>query len=112
MADINQKDIPKVSANDLAKKTSLLDVLHLLTMFWSNVSKSAVQNCFRRGSFLNESMENEEVFDIQLQPDDMTETEFLVQVAIDDTIEVADKLTEEDFWKMITSESLIEEPCG
>jgi hypothetical protein len=48
----HMEDTEKLSANDLAKKTNLLEALHLLTMSWTRVSESTIQNCFTKGGFV------------------------------------------------------------
>ena len=42
------EDVKKVSANNLAKKTNLLEALHLLALSWKHVSEETIQNCLRK----------------------------------------------------------------
>lgn len=40
-----------VTANELAKKTSLLDAMHLLIAAWQSVTDITIKNCFIKGGF-------------------------------------------------------------
>ena len=57
----SMEDTQEMNANDLAKKTSILDALHLLTMSWDSVSLNTIKNCFQNGGFSKESQELEEL---------------------------------------------------
>lgn len=107
MEDTNKQQMLKVSANDLAKKTSLLDALHLLAMSWNHVSENTIQNCFKHGGFSTEPVE-EEILNIQqLKPSDMTENEFEEWITIDQNVEVAAQLTDHDICEMVTTSESI-----
>jgi hypothetical protein len=44
-------------ASAVANKISLLDALHLVAMFWKRVSEKTIENCFRKGGFLKQTLE-------------------------------------------------------
>jgi len=44
-------DQHQLSADELAKKTNLLDALHLITMAWDQVTNTIIRNCFKHGDF-------------------------------------------------------------
>ena len=38
-------------ANVIAKKTTLLEAVHLVHNAWASVSSQTIQNCFKKGNF-------------------------------------------------------------
>lgn len=88
-----------MTANDLAKKTNLLDALHLIAMSWQQVSSSTIKNCFKHGGFSKEDIEDENLE--LVQPTDMSTAEFEKWIAIDENIGVAENLTEDDICQIV-----------
>ena len=105
----NMEDSQNLTANELAKKTNVLEALHLLAMSWKHVSDKTIQNCFSHGGFSNGERETEEII---YRPPDLTETAFNEWMAIDEDIQVAGKMTDSDICLAVTildSESSDEE---
>ena len=96
------EDVKKVSANNLAKKTNLLEALHLLALSWKHVSEETIQNCFKKGGFgcTTTSTTIEDTF--VKEPSDMTQTDFEEWIAVDNNLQVAAKLTEVDICEAVT----------
>ena len=69
------EDVKKVSANNLAKKTDLLEALHLLALSWKHVSEETIQSCFKKGGFscTTSSTTIEDI--VAKKPSDMTQTD-------------------------------------
>ena len=99
----NMEDTQDMSANDLAKKTNLLDALHLLAMSWDCISSNTIQNCFHHGGFSTESPEVTETEEIR--PAGMTDSEFQEWMAIDNNITTTASQTEDDICEAVTSTS-------
>ncbi|XP_067134723.1 tigger transposable element-derived protein 4-like [Centruroides vittatus] len=83
-------------ANDIARRISLLDTLHLLTMCWKQVSKRSIENCFKKGGFIKtetktSANETESIGDEipDNPPEGMSKKEFENWLAIDDEIRTA-----------------------
>lgn len=94
-----------ITANQLAKKTTLLDALHLLAMSWNQVSENTIKNCFKRGGFIKEGVIVEECLEENMQPPDMMKDEYDDWMAIDEHVAVSAKLTEEDVCEAVASTS-------
>ena len=62
----------EITANDIAKQTSLLDAIHLIRRAWKNL-KSQCRNCFKKGGFING---NEEPVESPPVPADLTEEQY------------------------------------
>lgn len=99
----SMEDTLNMSANDLAKKTNLLDALHLITMSWSQVSKITIKNCFKHGGFSKDDIEPEHR---NIQPPDMTTSEFEEWMAIDNELNVAQNVTEEEICESLMCKSV------
>ena len=91
----------KINANDLAKKTSILDALHLLAMSWKRVSDKTVRNCFSHGGFSKPAHDDAAEEAVE-RPEDLSEKLFDEWMAIDENIQVAAKLTESDICQTVT----------
>lgn len=87
-------------ANEIAKKTSLLDALHLLVRAWNSVSTSTIENCFRKGGFsvTESSVEEEDDFPIF---DDIPKAVFEEWMAIDDRLQTSYIPSEEELCSRI-----------
>jgi hypothetical protein len=92
-------DTHKMTANNLARKTDILQALHLLAMSWKNVSDKTIRNCFSHGGFSSKETELEESI---AKPSDLTQEVFDEWMSIDDNIEVAAKLTESDICQIVS----------
>jgi hypothetical protein len=87
-------------ASVVAKKNSLLDALHLVSMSWKRVSEKAIENCFRKGGFSKTNGETPaskesnligEIFD--QAPEGMPKEEFENWLDIDNNAEVVATMT-------------------
>ncbi|XP_023218683.1 tigger transposable element-derived protein 4-like [Centruroides sculpturatus] len=92
----------QTDANDIAKRISLLDALHLLTMCWKQVSKRTVENCFKKAGFIKTEVktsanETESIRDeiMDNPPEGMSKKEFKNWLAIDDEIHVSTTISSE-----------------
>ena len=70
------EDVKKVSANNLAKKTNLLEALHLLALSWRHVSEETIQNFFKKGGFWCTTTTTTIEDIVVKEPSDMMQTEF------------------------------------
>lgn len=95
----NMEDGKKLTANELAKKTNILEALHLLAMSWRNVSEKTIRNCFSHGGFTNKDLEIEVIPD---PPTDLTNAAFEEWMSIDLNIQVAAKLTDTEICDSLT----------
>ncbi|XP_025198312.1 tigger transposable element-derived protein 6-like [Melanaphis sacchari] len=86
----NTNDQEKLSANELAKQTNLLDALHLITMAWDQVTDKTIRNCFKHGGFA-ESVEGEEEEEYE-----EVDLDFENWLKIDENIPTTSNFTEED----------------
>ena len=95
------KDVKKVSANNLAKKTNLLEALHLIALSWKHALEETIQNCFKKGGFWCTTT-NTTIEDIVVkEPSDMTQTDFEEWIAVDNNLQVAANLMEVDVCKAV-----------
>jgi hypothetical protein len=87
-------------ASAVAKKISLFDALHLVTMSWKRVSEKTIENCLRKGGFSKtiaetpaseESDLTNEIFD--QAPDSMPKEEFENWLDIGNNAEVVATMT-------------------
>ncbi|XP_065199767.1 tigger transposable element-derived protein 6-like [Planococcus citri] len=82
--------------DDLAKKTSLLDALHLLVTAWKSVPESTIRNCFKRAGFVPKNHDTNEETTLPLPiPADMDSNLYEEWVNIDQNLSTS-CLTEED----------------
>lgn len=102
LSGMKEIEVQPITANDLARRTTLLDALHLLAMSWSRVAAATIQNCFKRSGFLKEDITKEHLEE-SVQPSDMSEDEFEEWMAIDEKLTVTTKLTEEDVCEAVAS---------
>ena len=96
------EDVKKVSANNLAKKTNLLEALHLLAFSWKHVLEEIIQNCFKNGGFSCTTTTTTIEDIVAKKPSDMTQTDFEEWMAVDNNLQVAAKLTEADVGEAVT----------
>lgn len=81
------------TANEFAKKTSLLDALHLLVAAWASVTETTIQNCFIKGGFCQGQVTPE----LSLpSPDDVTSQQFDEWICIDDNVQTSYEPTDEE----------------
>lgn len=52
---IKNIDSTQSQANDIAKKTTLLEAVHLANKAWSSVKSDTIKNCFKKGGFVEEN---------------------------------------------------------
>jgi hypothetical protein len=93
------EDTHKMTANDLARKTDILQALHLLSMSWKNVSSKTIRNCFSHGGFSSEEKETEELIE---KPSDLTQEVFEDWMSIDENVQVAARLTDTDICQIVS----------
>ena len=96
-----------IRANDVAKKITLLDAIHLLAKSWQEVTDKTIQNCFLKGGFATPSVippDEDDHCDLSSlsPPSGMDEEEFNEWVAIDDGLPTSSALTEEEICADIT----------
>lgn len=88
-----------LTANDLAKKTNVLDAVHLLTASWNRVSAQTIRNCFAyAGSCVKNDQKSQEMIE---NPSDLTPEEFESWVEVDKNIPVASTLTESEICQIV-----------
>ena len=87
------EDVKKVSVNNLAKITNLLEALHLLALSWKHVSEETIQNCFKKGGFSCATTTTTIEDIVAKKPSDMTQTDFEQWMAVNNNLQVAAKLT-------------------
>ncbi|XP_061169979.1 tigger transposable element-derived protein 4-like, partial [Saccostrea echinata] len=93
ISDINDQSL---SANDLAKRLTLFDAVHLLNKAWKSVTNSTIVNCFKKTGFCQEKSEDSEEADV---PAGMTREEFEEFINHDNTLQCHHVPTDEDSWK-------------
>ena len=96
-----------IQANELAKKITLLDVIHLLTKGWTQVIDVTIRNCFQNGGFITPSINEDYSYDsVPLPiPNNIPKTEFEEWLTIDDDLQTASTLTEEDICSQVMTGS-------
>ena len=97
-----------IQANDIAKKTTLLDAVHLLKQAWGAVTESTVIHCFRKGGFTEEQAitNHIECFPIF---NDVPKDELETWLAIDDDVPTSGAVTEEEICANILNPNESEE---
>ncbi|XP_064410227.1 tigger transposable element-derived protein 4-like [Latimeria chalumnae] len=109
---------PQLRAVDVAKKTTLLDAIHLTKESWAAVLPQTVCNFFRKGGFVSTG-DNAGVVDIDdidvladVIPDNMTAEEFEAVVEVDSQLETADELTDAELLETVAAAKhpQVEEP--
>ncbi|KAL7306817.1 hypothetical protein TKK_0000980 [Trichogramma kaykai] len=89
-----------VIANDIAKKTSLLDRLHQVNQAWSYVSSETIKNCYRKAGFVKDAKDIpsnvSNVDSIEIYPQDMPNEESNEWVNIDENLQTSVKPTDDD----------------
>jgi len=89
-------------ANDLAKKTSLLDAVHLLATSWNCITDTTVRNCFKKGGLTTIDVDEDiEVQPLPPEPSDLTEKEYADWIAVDDNVPCSTGTTEEELCHQI-----------
>ena len=88
-------------AAEMARKLTLLDSLHMQKEAWSRVTTSTINNCYRRASFLRETSEavidsDTEEGDVPVLPAGVTSQEFNEYVAVDDGLQTAADVTDDE----------------
>lgn len=95
-----------LSANELAKRVTLLDAVHMLNKAWKSVKQETIQNCFRKAGFSQHNADSQEEVEAETTiPEGMTEEEFTEYVGQDDDLQCHHLPTEDD----ICADLLMEE---
>lgn len=89
-------DDPSISlqANDIAKKVTVLEALHLAKEAWNKVSAETIRNCFRHGGF--SATEEETVACVPEKPSDLSQEDYELWLTNDADLQVAYELNEDD----------------
>nr|XP_042907519.1 tigger transposable element-derived protein 2-like [Parasteatoda tepidariorum] len=105
LENMEDQDAEDLNANALAKKTNVLDAIHLLTTSWNNVSEKTIRNCFSHGGFCQPEDNNaavmKEMEDNFNPPPDMNAEEFEAWMEIDKKVETSTSLTDEDICEAV-----------
>ena len=82
------------SANELAKKLTLLDAAHFIVKSWNDVTAATIANCFKKAGCIeltNNDFEDNSDYESDSEddqtPDGMTNTQFQAYVNIDCSLE-------------------------
>lgn len=95
IGQIDENLLGTITSNELAKKTSLLDAMHLLVAAWNSVTQTTVKNCFIKGGFCPH--EEEVVAEEDLPPPEgLTLDQFTEWVSVDEKLETAHQTTDEE----------------
>lgn len=92
---LSQLDNGDSNSNQLAKKISLLQAFHMATKAWNQVSDKTIRNCFRKGGFISGDVEAEDARNFYLPPH-LLEQQFEEWNSVDDNVETAGELLDED----------------
>lgn len=107
-------DATELSANDIAKKLTLLDAMHMLTRAWSSVTPETIKNCFRKAGFTNGNETSSQTItpvDAVDHPDTMTATSFEEYVRHDEDLECHGMMTDADICRGVQGErQTVQEP--
>ena len=82
-----------LSANELARKLTLLDAIHMLAKAWSNVKEETIKNCYKKAGFVKTPMMSDTTTEASpatttvQHPDSMTADTFEVYVNHDEDLE-------------------------
>ncbi len=92
------------NANEIAKKTSLLDAIHLLAASWHRVTAQTIQNCFLKGGFGNRSMQ---IIDEDSESDELPQCSNDLEewMMIDDDVPTSATLTDDDVCSLATAQA-------
>ena len=94
-------------ANDLARKTSLFDAVHLLAASWHTVNKATIRNCFRKSGLSTDNVyHDDESQSLPPKPNNLTEQKYEDWLIIDDKEECVAPSTETDICSRIMSEKV------
>lgn len=95
--NLMEEDASSCSAATIAKKTTLLDALHMAVSAWNRVTDITVRNCFQKGGFSLNPMEDDSDILDELQSDSgLPPQKYDEWMKIDDDIPTATALTEDD----------------
>jgi hypothetical protein len=92
--------ITEIRSNDIARKTSVLDALHLLKQSWQSVSEAVIRSSFKKGGFMT-CDSDEETLESPPVPEDMSVDEYNEWMAIDENVETSGQLCEDDICSTI-----------
>ncbi|KAJ8671916.1 hypothetical protein QAD02_003175 [Eretmocerus hayati] len=101
VAVIDKGDGGALRPNDLAKKTTVLEAMHLLEKAWSMVSESTICNCFGKAGFIdNQNGDTQSVFvnvkgKASTTQESLTDEQFAEWMSTDEHIQTCEELTEE-----------------
>lgn len=94
IADYIDVILEKGTNDDVRAHDALLDVIHMLTKSWQEVTNKTIRNCFCKAGFATQSYDDD--FAPSMLPNGIGEEEFREWVAIDDDLPTSGTLTEED----------------
>ena len=102
---MEDQDAEDLNANALAKRTNVLDAIHLLIMSWNNVSEKTIRNCFSHGGFCQPEDKNsavmKEMEDVDNPLLDMSVEDFEAWMEINEKIKTSTSLTDEDICEAV-----------
>jgi len=82
-------------SNDLAKQTSLLDAIHLLSRSWTCVTETTIRNCFRKGGFEANVDDDLQCEPIPI-PNDIDQHDYEEWLTVDDDLPTTANETEDE----------------
>lgn len=92
---IDDIDVTELSANDIARRLTLLDAVHMLARAWRAVTPETVRNCFAKAGFKTDSQSPAPEVPIEL-PESMTASSFDEYVCHDEHVECYGMPSDED----------------
>ena len=92
---------PNAKANDLAKKTTLLDAIHLLVASWEKVESSTVANCFQRAVRRNQEPTTPHNLEITKLPEGLQKKDFEAWIDVDVNVKTDVGINDEDICEMV-----------
>ncbi|XP_021356847.1 major centromere autoantigen B-like [Mizuhopecten yessoensis] len=66
--DAIDTSVSSVTANDLSRKMTVFDAIHLLTKAWKAVTPTTIKNCFRKGRFRHPIIADTPTYEEPFQP--------------------------------------------
>ncbi|XP_061184351.1 tigger transposable element-derived protein 4-like [Saccostrea echinata] len=94
----------ELSANDLAKRVTLLDAIHMLRKAWNAVKSSTIQNCFRKAGFTADEHQADSDEENSEIPEGVTEEQFNELLRAEEDIHCHHVTTEEEICADIMAE--------
>lgn len=98
-----------LQANDIAKKITILDAIHLAKEAWNKVSVETIRNCFRHGGFkTDDKTDDEHEHSLPEKPVDLSDEVYGDWVDVDSHLDVAEIQTEEEICNSVMNPQTIE----